>query len=47
MGLKRHGLSPDDLPPLAELSAKNQRIWINNPRQPTTGDIVEIYRDAL
>lgn len=47
IGLARHGLSPPDLPELAELSLKNQRIWANNPRQPTIDDIVEIYRDAL
>lgn len=46
-GLANHGITHRDIDRLADLSAGNARIWINNPRQPTLEEIKQIYLDAL
>lgn len=46
-GLRRHGVTENVVPKIAELALRNTRIWVNNPRNPSREDVETIIRNSL
>lgn len=47
LGLRNYGVTDKDVPHIAELAHRNQRIWVNNPRKPDRAEVESIIRNAL